>query len=261
MSTPTGPPSGSRGVAGTGDAPDPGAPARPGRASTAGRLGWTLLGLLLLAGLGARWRGELGVRPAPPAPSAQQSAPPASPGGVVDPVLPTPSFGQGGDPLVIEVPDWLGPTLVAVAAAVVAAAVILLLRRYLPRRLARYEGEVIETVGRTTDAEATAVPDLTESLTSARGALDRAVAPRDAVVAAWLALEEGAADRHAARSPSQTPTEFTLELLARTHADPAAVEALRRTYLAARFSTAPVTRQQVAVASEALARIEATWRG
>ena len=81
--------------------------------------------------------------------------------------------------------------------------------------------------------------------------------PRDAVIAAWVALEDEAELQGAGRDPAQTATEFTTELLARTSAPADPVAVLRRLYHRARFTSGPVTAQDVGSARGALARIAA----
>jgi len=87
--------------------------------------------------------------------------------------------------------------------------------------------------------------------------LDAAGTPKDAVIAAWLALEETAAMHGIERSPAQTPTEFVLDLLQRSSAPVAATNQLRRLYHQARFSaadTAPAARASARQALAAIAR-------
>lgn len=98
---------------------------------------------------------------------------------------------------------------------------------------------------------------------AAGGALDRLREPSsgdpgDAVVAAWLALENAAADCGLARAPHQTPTEFTTTVLAGLRVDAAALDRLRGLYQRARFSThRVVTDDDVAAARQALDRLVA----
>ncbi|MFT4108984.1 DUF4129 domain-containing protein [Propionicimonas sp.] len=80
-------------------------------------------------------------------------------------------------------------------------------------------------------------------------------APADAVIAAWVALEDEAAMQGAGRGPAQTATEFTAELLARTHAPADAVAVLRGLYHRARFTDRAVGADDVRRARAALARI------
>ncbi|QFZ16670.1 DUF4129 domain-containing protein [Saccharothrix syringae] len=79
--------------------------------------------------------------------------------------------------------------------------------------------------------------------------------PGDAVIAAWLALEQAAEDSGQPRQGHQTPTEFTGALLARYRVDGDATTTLRRTYQRARFGTAEVTPADARVAAEALETI------
>ncbi|WP_309115683.1 DUF4129 domain-containing protein [Saccharothrix sp.] len=79
--------------------------------------------------------------------------------------------------------------------------------------------------------------------------------PRDAVVVAWLRLEQAAADSGVGRLAHQTPTEFTGSLLARYAVDEAATGKLRRVYQRARFGTAEVTEDDARTAREALEHI------
>ncbi|QTR05331.1 DUF4129 domain-containing protein [Saccharothrix algeriensis] len=79
--------------------------------------------------------------------------------------------------------------------------------------------------------------------------------PRDAVVLAWLRLEQAAAESGAAREPHETPTEFTGALLARHHVDGAATAGLRQVYQRARFGVAEVTDEDARAAQDALQRI------
>lgn len=97
---------------------------------------------------------------------------------------------------------------------------------------------------------------------AAGGALDRLAArpggdPGDAVVQAWLMLEAAAAECGLGRQPHQTPTEFTMAVLAGLDVDADALDRLRRVYQRARFSTHPVTDEDVNTARNALRRVVA----
>jgi hypothetical protein len=59
--------------------------------------------------------------------------------------------------------------------------------------------------------------------------------PGDAVITAWLRLEEAAAHEGAGREPHQTPTEFTAALLSRHTTSEPALDELRGLYQRARF--------------------------
>lgn len=109
--------------------------------------------------------------------------------------------------------------------------------------------------GTATPDDAVDLPELQDAVTRALAHLDGHARPRDAVVAAWVALEEAAARAGAHRDPAQTPTEFTGTVLAKTPAPPAAVARLRTLYQRARFTDRPIDRTAVAQARTALADI------
>lgn len=109
--------------------------------------------------------------------------------------------------------------------------------------------------GTATPDDAVDLPELQDAVTRALAHLDGHARPRDAVVAAWVALEEAAARAGAHRDPAQTPTEFTGTVLAKTPAPPTAVARLRTLYQRARFTDRPIDRTAVAQARTALADI------
>ncbi len=77
----------------------------------------------------------------------------------------------------------------------------------------------------------------------------------DAIIRCWLSLE-AAADRVGTRRlPAQTPTEFTVAVLARHQADGAAVAELLGLYHRARFGTRPLDDGAATRAAMALERI------
>lgn len=98
------------------------------------------------------------------------------------------------------------------------------------------------------------LPTLRDGVDAADLELRRpAVLPADAVIAAWVALEEAAARSGVPRHPAATPTEFTVAVLDRTPADPAAVRDLLDLYLRARFGIEPVGPADVERATAAVA--------
>ena len=149
-----------------------------------------------------------------------------------------------------------------VAAALAAAAVALVLwRLWLRYRRASAPGEGSpRSAGATDGADALPeVPVLLRGVESARSSLESIADPSDAVVAAWLSLEDAAAESGVRRHPAQTPTEFTVAILTATRADPDAARELLGLYHLARFSTQPVTADHVARASRCLGAIAASW--
>ena len=82
--------------------------------------------------------------------------------------------------------------------------------------------------------------------------------PRNAIVACWDRFEEQAERAHVARRDWETSSEFTLRLLDRVSADPAAVARLEALYHEARFSTHEIGESRREAAVEALHTIHAS---
>lgn len=216
--------------------------------------------VLTLAVLGSALRGPLETirRTGSVVPGLEGISPPA-PG-------PTPTDEQtdelgidGVQPVApeLEAPSWVPYVASALALVVVVALLVLIVRAILGRE-AQSE-EVDDDL--TGESSVAPVPlDLTAPLREAAQALRSGAEPRDAVQAAWVALETRASAAHLARGASQTPTEFAARLTGATAADPAAVEALLRLYLSARFGDQPVGTRDVEAAQDALDRIAETWR-
>lgn len=187
--------------------------------------------------------------------------------------LPTAELPQGTVPEPAEPADaveqgdggWLGAVIVVVAGAVASAVAL-----FVAVRLAQGVWAWLQDRGgprhRPVPPSPTAVADLEPELpvlrrgvVEAQRHLAEIERPVDAVVAAWLALEEAAASSGVRRSPAQTPTEFTVAVLERTDADPDATSELLALYHRARFSRLPIGSSDVAVASRCLARLAAGW--
>jgi hypothetical protein len=147
--------------------------------------------------------------------------------------------------------------LAILVGVVLLSLVLLLLLRFLAR-LRRPIGAAQSVRGLATDFDAPPEPDipvLLRGVDAARELLTRFAEPSDAIVAAWLALEEAADRSGVHRRPSATPTEFTVAVLAATPAPPAATRELLDLYRTARFSTHPITAPDVDRASRCLAQI------
>lgn len=127
----------------------------------------------------------------------------------------------------------------------------------------RYRSSLTPDVGRAdlrVDAEVAPedqIPILTEAATSAREELRHASDPTDAIIRAWLALEDAAAQSGMSRRPADTPTDLTVAVLTRTEADPEATTGLLSLYHRARFGTEPMS---PAEQSEAVTHLEALAR-
>lgn len=158
----------------------------------------------------------------------------------------------------------IGALLIALMGLAVLIGLFYLVRRLWQRRPRR--AVVVETQPGTTPAGALAAhPDLPTLLRGAEAAENILTqvggVPRDMVVRCWLALEEAAAASGAARKPSDSPTEFTGSVLRATQVDREPVDNLLRIYHRARFSTHPVTDDDVRTARDAVVKLARIWRG
>lgn len=156
--------------------------------------------------------------------------------------------------------DWSWVGAVGVTLAVVLAGLALwwswrrLRRHGVPRRPPVHDSQAVPTA-----AVEPELPVLRRGVTAAQQFLAEIPGPSDAVIAAWVALEDAATASGVRRAPSQTPTEFTVAVLDRTDADPAATAELLALYHRARFSGQPIGAGDVARAARCLGRLAASW--
>jgi hypothetical protein len=120
----------------------------------------------------------------------------------------------------------------------------------------------LENLDNDTDAPLPQGPDLPtlrRGLALAHDELSGDREPRDAIVRAWLGLQEAAEDSGVVRSPAETPTEFTHRVFAAVHADRAAAATLLELYLRVRFGSRPATTRDVDAARQAIAELTVSW--
>jgi hypothetical protein len=103
------------------------------------------------------------------------------------------------------------------------------------------------------------MPALRTGIGLALQVLDEQRDPADAIVRAWLGLQETAEESGIVRKPAETPTEFTSRILSRAFADDRAIRTLLRLYLRTRFGNHPVTTEDVAAVRAALQELVRTW--
>ncbi|MHA6623233.1 DUF4129 domain-containing protein [Pseudonocardia sp. DLS-67] len=199
---------------------------------------------------GLRWAPDLRPEPAP--------APPQVPGpSLPPPALPAAGPGAGGSPDLSRILLWI---LVGVVAAVAAV----FLWRWLARRKPR-STTGLATAGPLLDPPEPAPepapepPVLRRGVEDALRLLDHEREPGDAVMKAWLGLQQTAEDSGIVRRSAETPTEFTTRIMARVFADDRAIRTLLALYLRTRFGDHPVTASDVSRAREALADLARTW--
>jgi Domain of unknown function (DUF4129) len=176
------------------------------------------------------------------------------------PVPTVPEFGPTvrpnveGDPLDVS---WLAPLAIVLAVLAVAALMWWLWLRY--QRSAVEQRTARQVSGALVLPSTPEVPVLRQGVAAAQRHLDQIADPNNAIVAAWLALEAAASSSGVHREPAETPTEFTVDVLAATAADPAATRELLALYHRARFSAAGVTRADVSAASRCLVVLAVGW--
>ncbi len=150
---------------------------------------------------------------------------------------------------------WLGVGLLAVIVAWIAYLVVRWFRRHPVELPPEAPDDAGLDPGETLRGPGVAQPDLPALRAAVAGAdllVRRRVPPTEAVVAAWVHLEDAAGRSGVPRKRTQTPTEFTVDVLDRTPVDPAATRALLDLYLRARFGDDPMTGADVASALAAL---------
>lgn len=199
---------------------------------------------VLLVALVATTSGGLGpVHVVPHLSSPHAGSPPAhqSSGG-------SPSGGGGGHqsaPPNGSSPalDWL-PTVsqlvLILVLAGIALTVIVSLRVAFARRRSLPPAREIASSGAREPATEDESPESLESMLGEQLAGLDTGTPRNAIVAAWVQLEEYAAGHGLPRDPTDTPAEFVTRALAVYDLDAAVIERFADLYREARFSTHPM---------------------
>jgi hypothetical protein len=158
-------------------------------------------------------------------------------------------------------PSWLGITVLVLIAL---ALIVLGWRWWSGRRLPSapdLHGASVQATQTIVQPEPEPEPEkLLTGIELALVALDEEREPADAVVRAWLGLQETAEESGIVRRPSETPTEFTSRILSGAFADDRALRTLLRLYLRTRFGDHPVIAEDVAEVREALRRLVSSWQ-
>jgi Domain of unknown function (DUF4129) len=148
----------------------------------------------------------------------------------------TPAPGWSKQPW--NLPDWLG-TLVQGAFLIAGAIVVLLVLRLIVRKVAEIASEVKVPQGLSRDGptagQVVSTEQLAEAVDAGLGSVS-AGTPSNAIVACWLALERAAASAGVPHRESETPTEFTVRVLAAEDVSQPLLERLAELYREARFS-------------------------
>lgn len=139
--------------------------------------------------------------------------------------------------------------------ALVAAARKVVRRRLPPWHRGEKDPDPVVGDGATAIIAVVPVAAIEEAAVLAAQRLRASTDPTDDVVAAWVALERASEESGTARTPAQTPTEFTVAVLGTTAASPAAVQTLLRLYHRARFTEHRITPSEGVAAADALERL------
>jgi hypothetical protein len=151
--------------------------------------------------------------------------------------------------------------LCVLALAVIVVFVLLWLRNR-PRRavtlpFSRIDAEIDEVeIGEQPAAD---LPTLQRGLARAAEVLESDREPRDAIVRAWIGLQEAAEDSGMSRRPAETPTEFTARVFESVQTDRRAANTLLALYLRVRFGAHPATADDVRHAQDAVTALTTTW--
>jgi hypothetical protein len=163
-----------------------------------------------------------------------------------------------GDQVPVEIQRWFYLLIMLVLGLLVAIGLGVLVRwvrRVLANRIPPDVDAADPDVELGGDVQDNATPALREGVRRAAQVLEDEVPPGDAVIAAWVALEASAERSGLVRDRAQTASEFTVEVLDSTRADPVATRELLELYLAARYSDHVLTPHDVEAARASLAAI------
>lgn len=149
---------------------------------------------------------------------------------------------------------WVGLGLLIAAAAVVVVAIVARLLA-LRRMEADRPDEEIDVVDINPH-----LPTLQQGAARAEERLLAVGNPTDAIIAAWLALEEAAEATGVRRQPAQTPTEFTADVLGRTGVASEPVQTLLDLYLHARFAAVASSPADLERARDCIRALAASWQ-
>ncbi|MGN8027686.1 DUF4129 domain-containing protein [Microbacterium sp. 22242] len=187
--------------------------------------------------------------------------------------LPTPTTGTQtpGGPPVGQFPDSPVLGMIVVVVELVIGAGFLALFAWLFWRLVRalwVARPLSRETGAAADAGTGAIAGdepvdagaIRSAAADAKQAIETHRDPGDAIVAAWVQLEEAAARAGRSRLPSETPGEFALRILRRRPGVDVELETLLRLYESVRFGGAQADESGRATARRCLAIVEEAWR-
>jgi len=167
-----------------------------------------------------------------------------------------PTDGDDDDPWL----PWLPPLdllLLVPTALVFGVALLVVARLRLVRRRRQLTGRMgvrtspVPDPERPTEDDDTGLPEALDEGVRLIGA----GTPRNAIVAAWVRLEQAVESPHFPHRPEETPSELVERALASYHLDNESIRRLAALYREARFSRHPLTEQHRAEAAACLAQL------
>lgn len=228
------------------------------RGSTLAGLG--VLGLFLIAMLAAVLAGP------PPLPASSPRTPRPLPSAqeslliTAGPSMPPETRSDGAVLLIVGIVLGLLVCLVVVIAVVRLLPRLIALIAEWMRRPAEPETTEVATEEHTSDPAQLDAPRVQRGIATARQTIGAHRDAGDAIVAAWLGLEQTAADSGVGRGRSETPAEFALRLLLRRPGIDEPARSLLALYEQVRFGGRRGDERMREDATRALDAIEAGWR-
>ncbi|MGF2947746.1 DUF4129 domain-containing protein [Microbacterium alcoholitolerans] len=197
--------------------------------------------------------GEAAPEPLPQ-PTEQQTLPPIG--------LGDPQRQQADDTLLLIISIVMVVLVVAAALAALVLVIRAVLVYWRSRPLRRTAG-VATDVAMNAETVAESIPDAStvrRGIAAARATIDLPSDAGDAIIAAWIGLEETAVDSGVGRGRSETPGEFTLRILLHRPGIEDPARRLLRLYESVRFGGHRADEAMREDAARALADIEEGWR-
>lgn len=186
------------------------------------------------------------------------------------PAQPTATLAPPVAPESLDDSSWLLTVLALIVMLIVVAAVLagviwlirVLMQAWRERRLRLRDGAATDAGFDTAlvDEQAPDAPVMRRGIAAAREILAAHAEVGDAIIAAWVGLEQTAADSGVGRGVSETPAEFTLRLLLRRPGLDAPARELLSLYESVRFGAHTADERMRAQAAAALNTIDEGWR-
>lgn len=169
----------------------------------------------------------------------------------------------------LPLPAQTGPPAVFVSIGWIVSAVVLLLLAVLLARLTRWlwdQRRLRRRAGSAVAASPAQAPEpvadraVHDRIVAAAAQLEEQRSPGDAIVAAWIGLEEAATATGVTRGVAETPAEFAIRVVARDGAVADDVRGLLALYESVRYGGRAADEDDRRLAAALVARIQEAWR-